>query len=188
MTTLLLIQMSGCPGAGKSTVARAIGRPTGAVILDHDVLKSALLESGVGFDSAGKSSYQTAHALARSFLGQGLSVILDSPCYYVNLLDGGMKLAEEMGARYRYIECVTEDLGEIGRRLSRRVPLPSQCVDLDPAPGDRTRRSQITSGEEMFREWIRNMKRPPHSYLRVDTSRPLTACMAEVFAFLEKCE
>jgi len=185
VTQLALIQMSGCPGSGKSTIARTIGYRTGAVVLDHDVIKSALLESGVPFDAAGKASYEVAHVLARSLLGQGLSVVLDSPCYYQMLLDRGMKLAAEMGARYRYVECVTEDLDEIRRRLRARVPLRSQCVDIDPAPGDHTRRAQVASGEELFRDWIRKMKRPSHSYLRVDTSRPVADCLAEVFAFLE---
>jgi predicted kinase len=178
--------MSGCPGSGKSTIARAIGRQTGAAILDHDVIKSALLNGGVPFDAAGRGSYQTAHAIAKSLLGQGLSVILDSPCYYQALLDNGMRLAEEVGGHYRYIECVTEDFAEIRRRLRTREPLRSQCVDLDAAPGDDTRRAQFASGEEMFRAWIRNMRRPAHSYLRVDTSRSVTDCMAEIVAFLGK--
>ena len=49
MGALLLVQMSGAPGAGKSTVAHAIGRRTGAVVLDHDVTKSALLEAGLAW-------------------------------------------------------------------------------------------------------------------------------------------
>ncbi len=84
-----------------------------------------------------------------------------------------------------YVECVTENLDEIRRRLGARVPLPSQCADIDPAPGDHTRRAQVASGDELFREWIRNMKRPSHSYLSVDTSHPVANCLAEIFAFLE---
>jgi predicted kinase len=183
---LLLIQMSGCPGAGKSTIARAIGRRTGAAVLDQDVIKSALLENGVPFDVAGKAAYETSHALARSLLGQGFSVILDSACFYQVLLDKGLDLAATMGAGYRYIECAIEDLEEIRRRLTTRTPLPSQCADLGPAPGDQTRRSHYASGEELFRDWIANMKRPPHSYLRIDTTRPLAVCLAEVIAFLEE--
>lgn len=37
--------MSGFPGSGKSTVSKYIAKLTGAVIIDHDVLKSALLKS-----------------------------------------------------------------------------------------------------------------------------------------------
>lgn len=35
--------MSGFPGSGKSTLARQIAKLTGAVIIDHDIVKSALL-------------------------------------------------------------------------------------------------------------------------------------------------
>jgi predicted kinase len=183
---LILIQMSGCPGAGKSTIARAIGRRTGAVVLDQDVIKSALLDADVPFDIAGKAAYETAHALARSFLDQRRGVVLDSPCYYQVLLDKGLELSATAGARYRYIECVVEDLEEIRRRLATRMPLRSKCADLGPAPGDQARRSHGATGEELFRDWIRDMKRPSHSYLRIDTARPLAACMAEVFTFLEE--
>jgi predicted kinase len=182
----LLIQMSGCPGAGKSTIARAIGSRADAIVLDHDVIKSALLTDDVPFNIAGKAAYQTAHALARSILSQGQSVVLDSPCVYDILLENGMKLATDTSAEYRYIECFTDDLDEIRRRLQAREPLPSQCVSLDPAPGDQTRRAQLDSGEELFRDWIRNAKRPDHSYLRVDTSRSLATCLADVSAFVEE--
>jgi predicted kinase len=36
--------MHGEPGAGKSTLAKAIGRETGAVVLDKDILKSRILD------------------------------------------------------------------------------------------------------------------------------------------------
>jgi predicted kinase len=34
--------MSGFPGSGKSTLAKQIAKRTNAVIIDHDVVKSAL--------------------------------------------------------------------------------------------------------------------------------------------------
>ena len=82
MSTLLLVQMSGVPGSGKSTIAREIRMRTGTVVLDLDVRKTAVLESGVDFDSAGHVAYITVLAFARSLLDQGLSVVLDSPCRF----------------------------------------------------------------------------------------------------------
>lgn len=186
MTALLLVQMSGAPGTGKSTVARAIGSRTGAAVLDHDVTKSALLGAGVEA-VAGHASYQVLLALARSLLDQGVSVVLDSPCYYQELLDAGLSMAADTGACYRYVECATEDLADLTRRLRDRPRLRSQVQDLAAASA-RSAGGEMLSGEELFREWIRNMKRPAHSYLRVDTSRPLGDCLPTVFAFLAECE
>ena len=41
-TVMFLCQMSGIPGAGKSTLARRICKMTGAVLLDMDVVKSSV--------------------------------------------------------------------------------------------------------------------------------------------------
>ena len=42
---MFFLQMSGFTGSGKSTLARQISKITGAVIIDHDIVKSALLKS-----------------------------------------------------------------------------------------------------------------------------------------------
>ena len=42
---MFFVQMSGFPGSGKSTLARKIAKRTGGVIIDHDIVKSALLLS-----------------------------------------------------------------------------------------------------------------------------------------------
>lgn len=42
---VFFLQMSGFPGSGKSTLSKYIAKLTGAVIVDHDVVKSALLKS-----------------------------------------------------------------------------------------------------------------------------------------------
>jgi predicted kinase len=58
MAGLLFVQMSGVPGAGKTTLAHAIAPRIGAVVIDHDVTKSALLEAGVPVALARPASYQ----------------------------------------------------------------------------------------------------------------------------------
>jgi predicted kinase len=187
MALLFLVQMSGVPGAGKSTLAREIGRRIPAAVLDHDVIKNTLIEQGLSFEGAGRISYSISREMARSLLGQEMSVVLDSPCYYPQILDAGLEMAAAAGACYRYVECVNEDLEEIGRRLRARTPLRTQWGGLDLPPAGRGGDKEGISGVELFREWMLNMKRPEHSYLRVDTSRPLAECLAEVFAFLEEC-
>lgn len=72
--------MSGFPGSGKSTVSKYIGELTGAIIVDHDVLKSALLRSlevkGIESTIIGGLAYDAEWALIDSYLEQGHSVIL----------------------------------------------------------------------------------------------------------------
>src|SRR5262245_47690816 len=164
----MLVQMSGAPGSGKSTVARHLVRHRALVALDHDVTKSALLQTGTPAGPAGRESYAVLLALAGDLLAQGHGVIIDSPCYYDPLLAAGLALAQRHGVAYRYIECVTEDLDLLDERLRTRTASASQRRSVEP---------------DLFRSWIAGMKRP-ETYLRLDTSRPLDTCLAEALAYL----
>ena len=53
-----LMQMSGWMGSGKSTIATAFGRETGAVVLDHDTTKTAVMAVGIAHPPAGAASYE----------------------------------------------------------------------------------------------------------------------------------
>jgi predicted kinase len=182
MTEQLFIQMSGVPGAGKTTIANAVARRIGAVVIDHDVTKSALLEAGASASFAGAASYQVLHAVAQHLLGQGHSVVFDSPCFYVELLERGQRLARELGAYYRYIECVVADLDELDRRLRMRPRLPSQVAGVWGLPAKGSGKAHV--GEEVFRDWMANMKRPAVGYLALDTTRSLDVCIEEAIAYI----
>jgi predicted kinase len=179
----VFIQMSGAPGSGKTTVANEIARHIGAVIIDHDITKSALLNADIPAPTAGPASYEVLVAFAQHLLNQGYSVIFDSPCYYEQLLERGQRLAREAGGEYRYIECVVEDLAELDRRLRNRTRLPSQLAGVWVPPTDGSGKGR--SGEEAFRDWIANMKRPESGYLVLDTTRPLDVCIQEAIAYIE---
>ena len=75
---------------GKSTVSK-YRELTGAIIVDHDVLKSALLRSlevkGIESTIIGGLAYDAEWALIDSYLEQGHSVILDSPCLYKGMVE-----------------------------------------------------------------------------------------------------
>jgi predicted kinase len=198
----LLIQMSGAPGCGKSTLARLAGRRVGAVVLDHDTIKTALIDSGMppghgdpltdpeglggAPGGAGQAAYEIAFALANSWLTAQVSTVLDSPCYYEWLLRRGQRLAHAVGATYRYVECVNNDLAELERRLRDRPHLRSQCTGLAPPE---SHGSEVDGGEvdgrELFRAWAAGMRRPAAGYLRVDTGRPTRECVAAVLAYLD---
>jgi predicted kinase len=91
----LFIQMSGAPGSAKSTIARLLGQSIGGVVIDHDVLRSTLLESDLQFGPAARSAYELQWALAQDVMTQGLSVITDSTCNFQTVLDRGTELAKE---------------------------------------------------------------------------------------------
>lgn len=96
---MFFIQMSGFPGSGKSTLSRQIAEKIGAVIVDHDIVKTALITSfeeiPIEKKLVGKIAYNVDWSLVEFHLSQGLNVVLDSPCLYRN-----------GGSRYRFIKKV----------------------------------------------------------------------------------
>ncbi len=175
--------MSGVPGAGKTTLAHAMAPSIGAVVIDHDVTKSALLGANVPISLAGYASYMVLDALARHLLHQGHSVIFDSPCLYDELLTRGQQLAAEVGATYRYIECLVNDLDELDRRLRTRPRLPSQLAGVRVPPTAGSGKTQM--GDDVFREWIATMKRPKDNFLTLDTSRPVELYIEQAIAYIQ---
>lgn len=121
---MFFLQMSGVPGSGKSTLARQIGKATGAIVIDHDIVKSALLKSldarNLDVRTTGSVSYDIEWALIDFYLSQGHCVIFDSPCFYQEMLEKGQGLSKKHQANYKYIECYLDDYIEINKRLKTR--------------------------------------------------------------------
>jgi predicted kinase len=178
-----LLQMAGKSGAGKSTVASGLARQTGAVILDVDVLKLTALEVGLAWHDAGKIGYEGSWALAESLLGQGISVILDSPCRFERIVSEGMAIAARQGAVYAFVECVLPDIDELRHRLRTRTRLRSQVVDVDIPPPDAAPAATPTpspaapsgSGRD---EGVRRKANPPVEWIRLDTRKGVDECVA----------
>src|SRR4051794_38072000 len=106
MAAPFLLQMAGPPGAGKSSLAAALSQRRGAVVLNMDVIKSALLDAGAAWALAGPAAYDVMFAQAGDLLAHGHSVILDSPSHYPQIPERGLTIAQAAGATYRFIECV----------------------------------------------------------------------------------
>lgn len=172
---MFFVQMSGFPGSGKSTLAREIAKRTGAIIIDHDIVKTALLESidEVEIDPklAGKISYNIDWSLIESFLSQGQKVIFDSPCLYDEMITKGTALAKEYHVPYKYVECYLNDFNEINLRLKNRESKSSQIKEV--------------KSKEGFQFTIENSKKPDnHWCLVVDTSNPLDSYIQEVLGYI----
>ncbi len=162
---LFLVQMAGMPGSGKSALARVLGRRTGAVVIDKDVLKSAALVAGVDEAQAGAVAYEAKFAQAGHMLGQSWSVILDSPAFWETIPPKGAAIAADRHVPYYFIECFCPDRDEQARRLRDRPRLASN-------PGEEA----LDSDRQTFT--------PPGPYLRVDTTQPLERCLELALDYL----
>lgn len=160
-----LLQMAGQPGSGKSALARLLGKRTGAVVLDKDVLKTAVLDAGVAEGNAGSIAYEAFFALADHLLGQGLSVVLDSPSFWETIPTKGTAVAAQRMVPYYFIECMCGDRDELARRLRERTRLRSN-------PGE----------EAIDKPW--ETIAPAGAFLRVDTTQPIERCLELALDYL----
>lgn len=174
---MFFIQMSGFPGSGKSTLAREIAKRTGAIIVDHDISKTALLESTeeIEMDTklTGKISYNIDWSLIEFYLSQNHRVIFDSPCLYVEMVQNGTNLASKYNVKYKYVECILNNFDAINYRLKNRERKVSQIKEVKSI--------------EDFRYTIENSKKPEkHKCLIVDTSKSLDSYIQEVLNYLNE--
>ena len=169
MTRRFLLQMAGEAGTGKSTLARAIGRRTSAIVLDKDAIKGPLMEEGIENLAAGGYSYPVLFSIARSLLEQGHSVVLDSAAFYPSILHRGKNVAAEYDVSYYLIECHCTDAFAQETRLSTRDRLISQPASLIEVIEQRSLPDRIAIGE-------------PH--LLIDTAQPLEVCIEKALEYL----
>jgi predicted kinase len=163
----IVVQMHGEPGSGKSTLARGIGARLSAVVLDKDVIKAALLRSGIPEREAGPSAYDVYFAQARAFIAQGHSVVLDNPVFWEPVERRWLEIAAFAGSPAILIECVCGDRAELARRLATREALESQPrvpLDLRQHPGAMATRFEPR--------------------LTLDTTRPLALLVDEAVAYV----
>ncbi|WP_339176029.1 AAA family ATPase [Solibacillus sp. FSL R5-0691] len=173
---MFFIQMSGFPGSGKSTLSRQIAEKIGAVIVDHDIVKTALITSfeeiPIEKKLVGKIAYNVDWSLVEFHLSQGQNVVLDSPCLYQETVDRGIDLSKKYNATYKYVECYLNDFQEINNRLKSRNKMVSQI--------------NAVSSEETFKRTLENSKKPDEgSYIVVNTSEPLESYIDQVIDFIE---
>jgi predicted kinase len=181
VASLFLLQMAGAPGTGKSTLAGALAAVRTAVVLDNDVIKSAILDAGVEWAPAGPTAYEVLFALAADMLAQGRNVILDSPSHYPQIPARGMAVARTGSAAYRFIECVCGDHAELEQRLSLRSPRRSQMRGLGEPPPEA---GGVMPAATRVGVHLWETYRPEDNYLRVDTTAPLGTCLPEALDYL----
>jgi predicted kinase len=170
----IFIQMSGAPGSGKSTLAKLLGSLIDAVVIDHDILKSSLLEDNtISFNQAARLAYRLDWTMADAMMEQERSVIIDSPCNYQEIIDKGRALAQKYGYAYWYIECRVDDIDLLDERLRKRAPLRSQRTGVDGPPRDASGTPSIEDSRALFQRWIENPCRPDDNIIVVDSTDSL---------------
>lgn len=174
----MFIQMSGPPGSGKSTMAYLLARATGAVCLNHDITRSTVSRYVRDFGTAAKLAYDLGWASAEELLKQEQSVIIDSPCYYEQILEKGEALAKEYGFEYWYVECQVGDIKILDERLRKRTSLSSQRTRVDRFPADAGANHH---GEDPGALFKRDSCRPDCNAIVLDTTRSLEECRVTLF-------
>lgn len=166
MSVIVVVQMHGEPGSGKSTLARALAPRIGAIVLDKDVIKSALLRIGADEGVAAPGAYEVYFDVARDLVGQGRSIILDNPVFWPRVEQRWLALTETAGSLPILIECICPDRDELARRLATRDALesnPREPLALDRHPG---------AAATVF-----------EPRLRLDTTRPLEYLVDEAVPY-----
>ena len=137
----MLVALSGLPGVGKTTIARALCRATRAVHLRADSIEQALRNAGWTVESEG---YRVAYAVAEDNLRLGHIVVADCVDPWPLTRNEWRAVAERAGVRIVQVEIVCSDATEHRRRVESRqpdlaghiVPTWADVVERDYKPWD----------------------------------------------------
>jgi predicted kinase len=140
----MLVVLSGLPGVGKTTIARALADRLGAVFVRIDTIEQALRNAGARVEDEG---YRVAYAVAEDNLRLGRIVVADCVNPWPLTRDEWRSVADRAGARTVDVEVVCSDVAEHRRRVESRAPdlaghaLPTwaEILERDYRPWSRDR-------------------------------------------------
>jgi predicted kinase len=117
----VLVIICGLPATGKTTLARALARQTGAVHLRVDTIEQAIVRSGLAAQPLGPVGYLVGYALAEDHLRQGLTVIAESVNPLGITRDAWRDVAVRAGVPVAEAEIVCSDPAEHRHRAEHRT-------------------------------------------------------------------
>ncbi|MEO7754475.1 MAG: AAA family ATPase [Terracoccus sp.] len=112
-----LVVVSGRPGTGKTTLARAVARRLRSCYLRVDAAEAALARTGL---DVGVEGYAVVHELAVSNLLLGLDVVVDAVNAVPEARAGWHEAARRGNAELRQVETSLPDEAEHRRRVEER--------------------------------------------------------------------
>lgn len=182
-----LIMMRGLPASGKSTKAKEIVEQGGWVRLNRDLLRTMLhFEKFTGRNEG--LTVDAEKALARSFLKDGVSVVVDDCNLGDNHRDIWSNVAKEADAKFEVVSMDTPVSTCRFRDIEREKKVGSDVItnmalryglhpkpekgyvlcDLDGTLADITHRLMYAKGET--KNWGEFFARIPHDVLREDVA------------------
>ena len=171
----------GMPGSGKSTISRELSRIFNIKIFQSDVIRKELyglkpdapsdMPFGTGIYSKGASSltYGRLLLLAQEEIEKGRSVILDATYGSQHDRREAIRMARDNEANIVFVECVLKENVIKKRLLKREAGYPVSDARYHHFEDFKRRFEPLNElGNEM--------------HIRVDTEKPLEACMEQILA------
>jgi hypothetical protein len=109
--------------------------------------------------------------LAKFYMADGRNVVLDSPCYYDEIIERGMAITKAFSSSYKFLECSVESFDIIHKRIELRDNMTSQIKSVT---------------KESFEQAKVHSKKPDQNYLQVDSSDLSSIDYEFIYEYLRK--
>jgi predicted kinase len=144
----MLVLITGLPGSGKTTVARAYAAGYGAVHLNSDLLRRELGLMGHYSPEDKEKVYRMLLERTRQLLAEGREVVVDSTFFKESIREPFRQVAAECGARLYWVEVRAPE-----RVIRERLQTPRPDSEADFGVYEKIRDAYEPLGEQHLVLW-----------------------------------